>query len=506
MGKSSVGLKKGFFYYVEKGGNALPHPAILFGIFALTALALSAIGSLLGWSGLHPATGEQVEVVNLISRKGVHRILLEMVTNYTSFAPLGIVMVALLGIGVAETSGLIRAAINAMLVKTPAKYITLMVIFTGIISNVASDLGYLLIIPLAGVIFHSIGRNPLAGMAAAFAGVSGGFSANIFISTLDPLLAGLSTEAAQIIDPDYYVLPTENYYFMAISTFLITILGTVITVKWTEPRLGIYTGDVEREVITQPTALEKKGLRRAGLVFLAWFALLAGGLIPENGILRGDDGSMLDSPVLKGFVSLLFLTFASAGAIYGFTVGKYKKAGDVITGMNDSFKTLVSYLVLVFFAAQFIAWFRWSNLGLLLAINGAEVLRSANVGLIPLVILFVVFTAFTNFLMGSASAKWAIMGPVFVPIFMLLGYSPELSQAVFRVGDSVTNIISPVMSFFALIIVYFQKYDSKAGIGTLIATMLPYTIVFFIGWTFLLIGWILLGLPLGPGVSLFYGT
>ncbi|MDR0796107.1 MAG: AbgT family transporter [Tannerella sp.] len=505
MGKALVKSKKGFFYYVEKGGNALPHPAILFGLFALTALAVSTIGSLLGWHGMHPATGEQISVVNLMSREGVHRILLEMVTNYTSFAPLGIVMVALLGIGVAETSGLIKTAINAMLVKTPAKYITFMVVFTGNISNVASDLGYLLIIPLAGVIFHSLGRNPFAGMAAAFAGVSGGFSANIFISTLDPLLAGLSTEAAQIIDPDYYVLPTANYYFMAASTFLISIVGTVVTVKWTEPRFGKYTGDVEREVITQPTALEKKGLRRAGFVFLGWFVLLAVGLIPENGILRGDNGSLLNSPVLKGFVSLLFLTTASAGAVYGFTVGKFKKSGDVITGMNDSFKTLVSYLVLVFFAAQFIAWFRWSNLGLLLAINGAEVLQNANIGLIPLVILFVIFTAFTNFLMGSASAKWAIMGPVFIPIFMLLGYSPELSQAVFRVGDSITNVISPVMSFFALIIVYFQKYDKKAGIGTIIAAMLPFTITFFIGWTLLLIGWILLGLPLGPGVSLYYG-
>jgi aminobenzoyl-glutamate transport protein len=506
MEKTSVNSKKGFFDYIEKAGNALPHPALLFGIFALAVLVLSAVGSLLGWHGVHPGTGEQMGVVNLMSREGVHRIILDMVGNYTSFAPLGIVMVALLGIGVAETSGLIKAAINAMLVKAPAKYVTFMVVFTGVISNVASDLGYLLIIPLSGVIFHSLGRNPFAGMSAAFAGVSGGFSANIFISTLDPLLAGLSTEAAQIIDPDYYVMPTANYYFMAVSTFLVSIVGTVVTVKWTEPRLGKYTGDVEREAIVHPTALEKKGLRRAGLVFLVWFILLAIGLIPENGILRGNDGGMLNSPVLMGFVSLLFLTTASAGAVYGFTVGKFKKGEDVITGMNDSFKTLVAYLVLVFFAAQFIAWFRWSNLGLLLAINGAEALQSANIGLIPLVIIFVLFTALTNFLMGSASAKWAIMGPVFVPIFMLLGYSPELSQAVFRVGDSITNIVSPVMSYFALIIVYYQKYDKNAGIGTIIATMLPFTIAFFIGWTLLLVVWILFELPLGPGVPLYYGV
>jgi aminobenzoyl-glutamate transport protein len=292
---------------------------------------------------------------------------------------------------------------------------------------------------------------------------------------------------------------------MAASAVLVTVVGTVVTVKWTEPRMGKYTGEIEREEIIQPTALEKKGLRNAGLVFLGWVVLLAIGLVPENGILRGYDGSMLNSPVLQGFITFLFLTFATAGTVYGFTVGKYKKGADVISGMNDSFKTLVAYLVLVFFAAQFVAWFRWSNLGLLLAINGAGALQSANIGLIPLVIVFILFTAFTNFLMGSASAKWAIMAPVFVPIFMLLGYSPELSQAVYRVGDSITNIISPMMSFFALIIVYYQRYDKKAGIGTIIATMLPFSIAFFIGWTAMLIGWILLNLPLGPGVSLFYG-
>ena len=496
---------KGFFHFIEKTGNALPHPAILFALFAAGTLILSTVGWLLGWSGIHPVTGEQVDTVNLISRDGIHRIILEMVTNYTGFAPLGIVMVALLGIGVAETSGLIRAAINAMLAKTSANSITFMVIFTAIISNVASDLGYILIIPLAGVIFHSAGRNPIAGMSAAFAGVSGGFSANIIIGTIDPLLAGLSTEAANIIDPNYYVLPTANYYFMAVSTFLIVIAGMVVTVRWIEPRLGKYTGDVEREIISQPDALEKKGLKRAGLVFLGWFVLFAIGLVPENGILRGDDGSVLQSPVLRGFISLLFLMAGSAGIVYGYTVGKFKKAEDVITGMNDSFKTLVTYLVLVFFAAQFVAWFRWSNIGLLMAINGAGALQSANIGLIPLVIIFALFAAFLNLFIGSASAKWAIIGPVFIPIFMLLGYSPELSQAVYRVGDSVTNIITPMMSYFALIIVYYQKYDKKAGIGTIMACMIPYSIAFFIGWMILLIGWIMLEIPLGPGSPLYYG-
>ena len=538
--------KKGALYYIEKAGNALPHPAILFALFALTVLILSAVGSWLNWSGILPGAfvlnecGERalneygeyipvkVQVTNLLTRSGIHNIILNTVTNYTSFAPLGVVMVAMLGIGVAEQSGLIRAAINGMLVKTPARFITFMVIFTAIISNVAGDLGYLLIIPLAGVIFHSLGRHPLVGMSAAFAGVSGGFSANIFINSLDPLLAGITEESAHILDPTYVVLPTANYFFMAASTFLIAIVGTIVTVKWTEPRFGKYTGNVEREEIVQPTTLEKKGLRNAGWVFLAWTVLLTVLLLPAqigtftnplgDGFLLGDavaivNGEeiertlierLLNSPVLRGIVPILLFITASLGMAYGFTVGTYKKAADVITSMSDSFKSLAAYLVLVFFASQFVAWLRESDLGLILAINGAETLERMNVDLISLILMFVIFTGLSNFMMGSASAKWAIMGPVFVPIFMIMGYSPELAQAVYRVGDSVTNVISPMMSFFPLIIIYYQKYDKNAGIGTIVAAMLPFTIAFFLAWTALLIGWVALEIPLGPGAPLVY--
>ena len=506
MSENKSTTNKGFIRFIEKGGNALPHPAILFAIFALITLIISAIGGILGWNGIHPATGETVNVINLLSKEGVHRVLLEMVSSYTSFAPLGIVMVALLGIGVAESSGFIGTAVKALLVKAPPKSVTFMVVFTGVLSNVASDVGYILIIPLAGVIFHSLGRHPIAGMAAAFAGVSGGFSANILIGTIDPLLAGLSTEAAQILDPDYVVMPTANYYFMFVSTFLITILGTIVTDKIVEPRLGKYTGDVEPEAITKLTPIERKGLRNTGLAALVWTALILIAIIPDNGFLRGPDNTILHSPLLRGFIAFLFLIASSLGIVYGYTVGTFKKSSDVINGMNQSFKTLVSFLVLVFFASQFVAWFQWSNLGVLLAISGTEFLQSLNIGLIPLVIMFILFSAFINLFMGSASAKWAIMAPIFVPIFMLLGYSPELSQAVYRVGDSVTNIISPVMSFFALIIVYFQKYQKEAGFGTIVGNMLPYSIAFFIGWIALLIAWILLGLPLGPEAPQLYNV
>ncbi|MEA3496681.1 MAG: AbgT family transporter [Bacteroidota bacterium] len=489
---------------VEKVGNALPHPAALFGIFALMTLVLSLIGYYLQWEGVNPGNGETIKIENLLSRDGLHRILLEMVNSYTGFAPLGIVMVAMLGIGIAESSGLIKSSINLLLTKAPESSVTFLIVFTGILSNIASDLGYILIIPIAGVIFHSLGRHPIAGMAAAFAGVSGGFSANLFIGTIDPLLAGLSTEASQIVDADYYVLPTANYYFMVASTFVISIAGTWVTKAIVEPRLGKYTGNIEKEEITNLSINEKKGLKWAGIVLLLFIILIALGLIPDNGILRADDNTILHSPVIKGFIAVLFIIAGTCGIVYGYVSGTFKKHEDVINGMNSSFKGLISFLVLVFFASQFVAWFKWSNLGILVAVKGAIFLQSANLGLIPLVIMFIIISGMINMFMGSASAKWAIMGPIFIPMFMLLEYSPELSQAVFRIGDSVTNLISPMMSFFALIIVYFEKYDSKSGIGSLIATMLPYSITFFIVWTLLLIIWIVFGLPLGPGAGLYY--
>jgi aminobenzoyl-glutamate transport protein len=489
---------------VERVGNSLPHPAALFGIFGLITLLFSLIGAYFQWEGVNPGNGEAIKIVNLVSKEGLHRILLEMVDNYTGFAPLGIVMVAMLGIGIAESSGLIRSSINLLLVKAPKNSITFLIVLTGILSNVASDLGYILIIPIAGIIFHSLGRHPIAGMAAAFAGVSGGFSANLLIGTIDPLLAGLSTEAARIVDPYYYVMPTANYYFMFVSTFVIAITGTWVTKAIVEPRLGKYKGNAEKEEISNLSKDEIKGLKWAGVTLLLFLVVIALGLIPDHGFLRGADNSILHSPVLKGFIAVLFIISGTCGVVYGYKSGTFKKHQDVIAGMNSSFKGLISFLVLVFFAAQFVAWFKWSNLGLLVAVKGASFLHSADIGLIPLAILFIIISGFINMFMGSASAKWAIMGPVFIPMFMLLGYSPELSQAVFRIGDSVTNVISPMMSFFALIIVYFEKYDSKSGIGTLISTMLPYSVAFFIAWALLLIVWIILGLPLGPEAGLYF--
>jgi len=414
--------------------------------------------------------------------------------------------VAMLGIGIAEQSGLINAVIRLLVLNSPKHLLTFVIVISGILSNVASDVGYVLLIPLAGIIFIAVGRHPIAGMAAAFAGVSGGFSANLVLGTVDPLLAGLSQEAARILDPAYEVNPTANYYFMVASTFVIALAGTLVTEKIVEPRLGKYEGSVAEEdnSFNRLSKAEKKGLMIVAFTFLMFIIIVLWGLIPEDGFFRGTDGGLLTSPLIKGVVALLFIVAGGLGIAYGFATGTFKNDADVMKGMASSMKTLSTYLVLVFFAAQFVAYFKWSNLGIILAVKGANVLMSADIGLIPLMILFVLLSASINMLMGSASAKWAILAPIFIPMFMIMGYSPELSQVVYRIGDSVTNVISPMMSFFALIIAFVQKYDPKAGIGTIIAAMVPYSFVFLIVWILLLVVWLLFGIPLGPDAGIHY--
>ncbi len=504
--KKSVGIFQRMLNWTERVGNALPHPATLFALFALAALVLSAVGHVLGWEVVHPGTKEIVRTVNLFSQDGIHRILLEMVDNFTGFAPLGIVLVAMLGIGIAEQSGLINAVIRMMVLNSHGRLLTFVIVFTGILSNVASDVGYVLLIPLAGVIFLAVGRHPVAGMAAAFAGVSGGFSANLVLGTVDPLLAGLSQEAARILDPAYEVNPTANYYFMVASTFVIAFTGTFITERVVEPRLGKYTGEYKEKEnsFDKLSKKEKKGLLMALFTLIAIIFITIIGIIPEDGFFRGSDGGMLSSPLIRGVVAMLFITAGATGLAYGFTTGAFKNDADVMKGMAASMKTLAVYLVLVFFAAQFVAYFKWSNLGIILAVKGADLIMSTDIGLIPLMILFILLAAIINMLMGSASAKWAIIAPIFIPMFMIMGYSPELSQVVYRIGDSVTNVISPMMSFFALIIAFIQKYEPKAGIGTIIAAMVPYSIAFLVIWILLLVVWLTLGIPLGPDAGIHY--
>ncbi|MFN3940180.1 MAG: AbgT family transporter, partial [Chitinophagales bacterium] len=418
---------------------------------------------------------------------------------------LGVVLVAMLGIGIAEGSGLIGTALRLLVLSAPRRILTFVIVFSGIISNTASEVGYVLLVPLSAIIFRAVGRHPIAGLAAAFAGVSGGYSANLLLGTIDPLLAGLTQEAAHIIDKDYLVNPAANYYFLFVSTFFIAFAGTWVTERIVEPRLGKPGNGAEHEAIEKISPAERKGLLYALLSALAFGALILWGILPSNGFLRDPStGSLLHSPFMSGIVTIIFISAAIMGIAFGVGAGTIKSDNDVMKGMGKSMETMGTYIVLVFFAAQFVAYFRWTNLGLIFAIEGASVLQASGLGSVPLMLGFVILTAMINLVMGSASAKWTIMAPVFVPMFMLLGYSPELTQVVYRIGDSVTNIISPMMSYFALIVAFVQQYDKKAGIGTIIALMLPYSLVFSLIWILLLIAWMLLGWPIGPDAPLVY--
>lgn len=492
-----------FLVKIEKIGNKLPNPTTLFALISVGVIILSWVVSQFDFSVTMPGTNKEIRPVSLLSIEGLHRIITNLVTNFTSFAPLGTVLVSLLGIAVAERSGLIGTALRLIVIKAPKKLLTFVVVFAGIMSNTASEIGYVLLVPLSAMIFLAVGRHPIAGLAAAFAGVSGGYSANLLLGTIDPLLAGLTQEAAHIIDKTYEVNATANYYFLFVSTFFIAAVGTWITEKIIIPRLGEYTGPANAEEIKPLSKDEKNGLIYSAAAIIVFAAIILAGLLPENGFLRDTKtGGILKSPFLSGIVAFIFLGGFITGLAYGIAAKTIKSDNDVIKGMGKSMETLGSYIVLVFFAAQFVAFFNWTNLGQIVAVEGAMLLKSSGLGPIPLLIAFIIITAFLNLFIGSASAKWAIMAPIFVPMFMLLGYSPELVQGAYRVGDSVTNIISPMMSYFALIIAFIHKYDEKAGIGTLIATMLPYTISFFIVWTVLFIVWFVLGFPLGPGANL----
>lgn len=494
---------------IEALGNKLPHPAILFVILAVLVVILSAITTYYGTSVLHPGTGEEIRSISLLNKEGLHRILTSLVANFTGFAPLGVVVVAILGISVAEASGFISAIIRLVVIKAPAKFLTAVVVFAGVVSNVASDVGYVVVIPLGAVIFYAVGRHPLVGLAAAFAGVSGGFAANVFVGASDALMAGITQEGARILNPQYVVSPAANYYFLTASAFLVTIMGTFVTEKIIAPRLGNYTAgpdvDVQAADLTELAPNERRGLIFAGIAFLVILATVLAGTLPANGfLLDPKTGSFLTSPFLRGIIAVIFLGGVVLGLAYGIGARTIKNDSDVVSAMEGGMKSLAAYLVLAFFAAQFVAFFNWTNLGLITAVEGAELLKALNIGGVPLIISFVILTVILDLLVGSASAKWVVMAPVFVPMFMLLGYSPELTQAGYRVGDSVANIITPLMAYFPLIVVFAQKYDPKAGIGTIMALMMPYSFVFFISWTLLLIVWYLLGIPVGPGAPIYY--
>lgn len=498
-----------FLNGIETAGNKLPDPSILFVIALLIVWVLSAVMSPIAFAEIDPRNQQPIRVVNLLSGTAMAGWLAGMVNTFVTFPPLGVVLVALLGVGVAESVGFLNAGLKWMLNLTPQRMLTPMLILVACLSHTATDAGYVLVIPLGGVIFYTAGRHPLAGIAAAFAGVSGGFSANLIPSGIDPLLQGFTQSAAQLIDPARMVNPLSNWYFTGASTFLIMGLGWYLTDRVVEPRLKHLAIDGDTKDMPTLDALtpsESRGLLAGGLAMAVGLALLAWWAWPGGSPLRAPNGQItsFQAPLMRSIVPLIFLLFLFPAIDYGLSAGTVRSSKDIVNGMSKSMSTMGYYIVMAFFAAMFTDAFGRSNLGALLALKGANFLQAlAMPGQVTIGGIIIV-TASVNLLIGSASAKWALLAPIFVPMLMQTGLSPELTQAAYRVGDSSTNIITPLMPYFPLVVVFCQRYVRQAGIGTVVSMMLPYSLTFITVWTvFLLLFWAL-GIPLGLQATYVY--
>ena len=508
--KSTGGWINRMLNMIEAVGNKLPDPAMLFLMAMLLVWVFSAILAPVSFTEIDPRSGQPIVVNNMLTGSALANFLANMVTTFTSFAPLGVVLVAMLGVGVAENSGYINAGLKLLLNKTPRSLLTPMVIFVGIMSHSAVDAGYVLVIPLGGIIFHALGRHPLAGISAAFAGVSGGFSANPFPSAIDPLLQGFTQPAAQILDPAKLVNPLCNYFFTSASSLLIVALGWYLTDKVIEPRLNRTTPmDADAEEAPDMGALsakEKSGYLWASLVVVIGLGLLAFSLLPETSPFRDANGQLnsFTAPIMQSIVPLIFLLFLLPGVVFGVMTGKFKSSKDMVGAMSKAMEGMAYYIVMAFFCALFIYAFNNSNIGALMAIKGAETLKALALPAWVTIIGIIFLSAFVNLFVGSASAKWALLAPIFVPMLMQVGISPELTQAAYRVGDSSTNIITPLMPYFPLVVVFCQRYVKDTGIGTLVSLMLPYSAAFLISWTLFLVIYWLGGFPLGFQASYVY--
>ena len=504
-----AGFLERFLNAIEVAGNKLPDPAVLFLLLMGLIWILSWPLSNVDFGASHPVTGDPIQVVNQVSGGAIANLLSTMVNTFVTFAPLGVVLVALLGIGVAERSGFINALIKSVLAFTPKSMLTPVLILVGVASHYAVDAGYVLVIPLGGVIFYSAGRHPLAGIAAAFAGVSGGFSANFWVpSGLDPLLQGFTLQAAQLLDPEAQVSIVNNNVFTAVSTVLIVIVGWFLTDKVIEPRVSkeeIDGDPAEMPKMDEVTPAERRGMF-AGLVAAAVGVI---GLVlwaaPADSALRYQgELTPFQAPMMKSIVPLIFLLFLIPGVVHGYVSGSVKTHRDIIKAMSKSMETMGYYLVLAFFCSLFIWMFNQSQMGILLAVKGAGALKAMSLPGPVTIFGIVLLVGVVNLLVGSASAKWGLISPVVVPMLMQLGISPDLTQAAYRVGDSSTNIITPLMPYFPLVVVFCQRYVKKTGIGTVVSIMLPYSIVLLLVWSSLLVVFWVADIPLGTQSSYTY--
>lgn len=496
-----------FLNGIEAAGNKLPDPAMLFFLLLVIVWALSALLAPIDFGEVHPRTGDELVINNLLTGDNLASFLANMISTFVLFAPLGIVLVAMLGVGVAEHSGWIDAGLKKLLGFTPKSFLTPMLILIAIVSHTAADAGYVLVIPLGGVIFYAAGRHPLAGIAAAFAGVSGGFSANFIPSAIDPLLMSFTLEAARILDPAIELNPLNNIYFTGLSSILIVSVGWFITDKIVEPRLEGIKVDGDEDEMPQLESVSDKESRAFWFGFGAMILGIIGLFLwawPEGSALRDPNWDnpevsslfSFNAPLMQAIVPLIFILLLIPGVVYGYASGKYSSSKDMIDNMTKSMQSMGYYIVMAFFCALFIDAFGKSNIGLMVALKGANFLEALALPGSITIVGIVFLSMIVNLLVGSASAKWALIAPIFVPMLMQLGISPDLTQAAYRVGDSVSNIITPLLPYFPLVVVFCQRYVKNTGIGTLISMMIPYSIIFAVTWTiFLLIYW-WIGIPL----------
>jgi aminobenzoyl-glutamate transport protein len=489
---------------IEKAGNKLPDPITLFFIFIAVVIGASVVLDFLNVNAEHPITGEVISVSSLISKDNIQRILTEMPQTFASFPPLGLVLLVMLGAGVAEKSGFFGAAFGALVKSVPGKLLTPTLLLMGVLSSLAVDAGYVILVPLGASLFLAAGRHPLVGLAVAFAGVAGAVTANLFPTPLDALLGGISEDAARIIDPSYDVPVTANYYFMLALTPILVIAGTLTTRFFVEARLAPY--DATRDDILPPPSenppeSERRALHitlTAALTLLCCILFLA---VPERAFLRTNDGNI--TPFLHSIAAIMALSFLALGILYGAFCGKIKSDRDVIKMASSTMSEMGSYIVLAFAAAHFIAFFNWSNLALVISIKSAAFLSGLSLTGFSLLLAVILVTSVTNLFIGSASAKWATLSAILVPMMMIMGISPEATQNAYRIGDSVTNIISPLFPYLPLILIFGRRYVNDFGIGTLVTLMLPYSFVFSIISIFMIVLWYFLDLPLGPGSYIF---
>lgn len=495
---------------VERIGNRLPDPISIFVILAFLVLILSWVTARLGITAIHPKDGSVIVPVNLLDREGLRRVFTEAVRNFTSFAPLGIVLVAMIGVGVAERTGLIAISLRAFMASMPRTLLTATVIFAGMLAHLAADAGIIILPPIGALLFAAAGRNPLVGLAAAFAGVGGAFSANVLPSPLDVLLIGFTQEAtrASKLLPGYEPQVLGNYFFLTVTAPVLTVVGTWVTHRFVEPRLGPWKpppgSQPEEHRLADLTPVERRGLGTAGVATLLTLGLFLLLVLPTRAPLRAEGATVVAQlkPFFDSIVVLIMILFLVPGLAYGLTTGKIRGDRDVAKMTGESLGAMGTYVVLAFAAGQFVAYFNWSNLGAILAISGANFLKGLGLAGAPLLVGLILFSASFDFFVTSASAKWAMMAPVFVPMFAMLGFTPECTQVVFRIGASVVNIITPCFPYLPIIITAARRYDPKFGVGTLISTMLPYSLAFFVSWTALLIVFYVLNWPIGPGVMM----